>query len=116
MGKKLCVVCQKNKPRVPDINIQGRPIKRVCLDCHGRRLQGDLSIILKKEHNPSKTSLKIKDPKCFAQEMVGLGKTLAYCMKQAQEEFPEESANWTVQEIFEKGSSWAARNVIISET
>jgi len=40
--KKLCVVCGKNEAMVPDRNRPGRPIKRVCRQCHGARLADDL--------------------------------------------------------------------------
>jgi len=30
--KRLCIVCHKRQPAVPDRNVMGRPIKRVCLD------------------------------------------------------------------------------------
>lgn len=31
---KLCVRCGKNKPTVPDNTRMGRPILRVCSECH----------------------------------------------------------------------------------
>ena len=40
--KRMCIVCHKRPPAVPDRNVMGRPIKRVCLECHGERLRMDL--------------------------------------------------------------------------
>lgn len=46
-GKKLCIVCNERPREVPDRNcMPGRPIKRVCRQCHGERLRGDLNRIL----------------------------------------------------------------------
>lgn len=42
MTKRLCVVCGKRPPEVPDRERMGRPIKRVCLKCHRQRLLGDV--------------------------------------------------------------------------
>lgn len=39
---RKCIVCGKNPAAVPDRNRPGRPIKRVCLQCHARRLREDL--------------------------------------------------------------------------
>ena len=40
--KRMCIVCHKRPPAVPDRNVMGRPIKRVCLECHGEHLRMDL--------------------------------------------------------------------------
>lgn len=39
---KRCCVCHKRPAAVPDRTRQGRPIKRVCEECHRERLRGDL--------------------------------------------------------------------------
>jgi hypothetical protein len=46
---KVCVVCRERPPVVPDRDRPGRPIKRVCRECHVARLQQDLKHILKVE-------------------------------------------------------------------
>lgn len=43
---KLCVLCRKRPAAVPDRNVMGRPIRRVCRECHSGRLQGDLRTVL----------------------------------------------------------------------
>ena len=43
---KLCIVCRTRKPTLPDRNRMGRPIKRVCSECHRERLRGDLKQIM----------------------------------------------------------------------
>lgn len=40
--KRLCIVCRTRPAEVPDRNAMGYPIKKVCRQCHGDRLQGDL--------------------------------------------------------------------------
>lgn len=44
--KRVCIVCGENPSEVPDRNRMGRPIKRVCRQCHGDRLAGDLQRIM----------------------------------------------------------------------
>jgi len=39
---KKCIVCRVNPPTVPDRGKMGKPIKRICLQCHAKRLLGDL--------------------------------------------------------------------------
>ena len=41
MPTRLCVVCHKRQPVVPDRERMG-PIKRVCRECHLERLAGDV--------------------------------------------------------------------------
>lgn len=43
---KLCIVCGLRKAEVPDRETMGRPIKRVCRECHRGRLAGDAERIL----------------------------------------------------------------------
>lgn len=45
-NKKLCIVCGARPPEVPDRERMGRPIKRVCLECHRARLAGDARPII----------------------------------------------------------------------
>ena len=42
----LCVVCHTRKAEVPDRERMGRPVKRVCRECHAERLRGDVERIL----------------------------------------------------------------------
>lgn len=44
---RACIVCRIRKPAVPDRNVDGRPIKRLCLECHQGRLKGDIEVILR---------------------------------------------------------------------
>jgi len=46
MSKKMCEICGVNPATVPDRERMGRPINRVCGECHGLRLRGDLKRIL----------------------------------------------------------------------
>ena len=39
--KRLCILCHKYPPAVPDREQMGRQIKRVCLECHRNRLRAD---------------------------------------------------------------------------
>ncbi len=48
MAKKLCEVCRVNPATVPDRERMGRPIKRVCSECHADRLRGDWAVIMEK--------------------------------------------------------------------
>lgn len=48
-GVMKCIVCNVNEAEVPDRERMGRPIKRVCKQCHSDRLKGDLLHILKVE-------------------------------------------------------------------
>lgn len=36
-----CIVCRTRPAQVPDRERLGRPIKRVCRECHAARLRGD---------------------------------------------------------------------------
>lgn len=44
--KKKCELCGIHPAAVPDRERMGRPINRVCRECHRRRLQGDFRRIL----------------------------------------------------------------------
>lgn len=39
---KVCIICHERPPEVPDRAQMGRPIKRVCRQCHAERLRGDV--------------------------------------------------------------------------
>lgn len=43
---KLCIMCNKNKATIPDRNVQGRPIKKICNSCHAQRLSNDIKGII----------------------------------------------------------------------
>lgn len=49
MTKKLCVICKTRPATVPDRNRPGRPINRLCSECHATRLQEDFVKLCKKE-------------------------------------------------------------------
>lgn len=48
MTKKLCEICHARPAEVPDRNRMGRPVKRICRECHALRLAGDLKEILRR--------------------------------------------------------------------
>jgi hypothetical protein len=48
MAKRPCIICRKNPAELPDRNVMGRPIKRVCRECHADRLRGDMKRILER--------------------------------------------------------------------
>jgi len=45
----LCVICRSRKATVPDRERMGRPVKRVCRECHTERLRRDLARVLELE-------------------------------------------------------------------
>lgn len=45
---KMCIVCGERKAELPDRNVMGRPIKRVCKECHAGRLRSDIQAIMLK--------------------------------------------------------------------
>ena len=46
MSKKMCEVCHKNTAEVPDRERMGRPINRICRECHAKRLRGDMGVVV----------------------------------------------------------------------
>lgn len=44
-----CILCHEREATVPDRDRPGRPIKRVCRECHVKRLQDDLRRVLELE-------------------------------------------------------------------
>jgi hypothetical protein len=46
MSKKMYEICGEKPATVPDRERMGRPIKRVCLSCHSRRLIDDMKYIV----------------------------------------------------------------------
>lgn len=46
---KLCVRCGKNKPTVPDNTRMGRPILRVCSECHAIGLRNSFEFYLQQQ-------------------------------------------------------------------
>ena len=54
----LCIICRKRKAELPDRNYQGigRPIKKICKECHSERLKGDLVGILETERKRRPTN------------------------------------------------------------
>lgn len=49
MTPKPCIICGTNPATIPDRNVPGRPIKRICSRCHGLRLAGDFVEIARLE-------------------------------------------------------------------
>ena len=47
--KASCIVCHEREAVLPDRNNPGRPVKRICRQCHADRLIGDLKAILVEE-------------------------------------------------------------------
>jgi hypothetical protein len=47
---KLCELCQERPASIPDRNREGRPINRICSQCHRIRLAGDLRNVLVVEY------------------------------------------------------------------
>ena len=56
--KRLCIVCRQRPAAVPDRERMGRPILRVCRECHAERLGGDLRRILALTAGPSAAAEK----------------------------------------------------------
>lgn len=44
--KKRCELCDERPAAVPDRNRMGRPIKRICRECHAARLRGDIQYVM----------------------------------------------------------------------
>jgi hypothetical protein len=61
-----CIICRERPAQVPDRERMGRPIKRVCRQCHVVRLQQDLKQILdehtRKRMNEKEAHQKIEIP------------------------------------------------------
>lgn len=51
---KLCKLCKKRPAEIPDRNIQGRPIKSICKQCHVERIKQDMARIVKQHDNMKK--------------------------------------------------------------
>ncbi len=47
MSKKMCEICGKNPAEVPDRERMGRPINRICGECHAKRLKMDIQDLTK---------------------------------------------------------------------
>lgn len=50
---KKCTICGVRDAELPDRDQPGRPIKALCRQCHGERLQGDLERIMQR-HQPER--------------------------------------------------------------
>jgi hypothetical protein len=48
---RLCIICKSRPAAVPDRMRTGKPIKRVCKECHSQRLRGDLVKIIEANIN-----------------------------------------------------------------
>lgn len=47
-----CVLCKQREAKVPDREREGRPIKRLCRECHAARLAGDMKNLLAYNFDP----------------------------------------------------------------
>ena len=56
--KRKCIVCWTNDAEVPDRDQGGigRPIKKVCRECHSKRLARDLECILARHYEKKEGS------------------------------------------------------------
>lgn len=59
---RICFLCGEKPAAVPDRECMGRPIKRVCRDCHQARLRGDLKKILAARAKRTTDSLNTPSP------------------------------------------------------
>jgi len=50
---KICTICHKRPTQVPNRNIPGRPIKRICQKCHEEQLRKDLQNVLARNKTKS---------------------------------------------------------------
>ena len=50
MAKRMCIICRERPAELPDRNAMGRPIEKVCRQCHGDRLRGDVARVLEKHY------------------------------------------------------------------
>lgn len=46
MSKKKCEICGQRPATVPDRDRPGRPVSRICSECHRSRLAGDMKIVM----------------------------------------------------------------------
>jgi hypothetical protein len=53
-----CRLCRSRPAAVPDRNIMGRPIKRICFVCHQQRLLDDLEDIMLQREQERKERAK----------------------------------------------------------
>ena len=52
-----CILCNVNEAVVPDRERMGRPIKRVCRECHADRLREDWIAIMSRRKKDETTKL-----------------------------------------------------------
>ena len=69
---RKCILCRERPAEVPDREQMGRLIKRVCRQCHGERLRGDLVEVLKVQT----TVVEEIDLPAFIMERVARGETV----------------------------------------
>ena len=62
---KMCELCKTRPATVPDRNCMGRPINRVCSDCHAARLRGDLINVVKSHNKKFENGWGKKQPQPF---------------------------------------------------
>ena len=46
VSKKKCEICGQRPATVPDRERQGRPVNRICSECHRSRLAEDMKIVM----------------------------------------------------------------------
>jgi len=55
-----CILCGENRATIPDRSRMGRPIMRVCKQCHTARLTNDLALI--EQHRKKQKALEGSKP------------------------------------------------------
>ena len=45
-SERACILCRRRPAELPDRERMGRPIKRVCRECHRERLRGDMARVV----------------------------------------------------------------------
>lgn len=49
---RSCILCRQRPAAVPDRNRPGRPVKRICRECHAERIANDLWDALRRSVPP----------------------------------------------------------------
>ena len=59
---KMCIICKKNPATVPDRNTMNRQ-KKLCSECHSKRLRSDLVNIVKLHNKALETRPRVHHSK-----------------------------------------------------
>jgi hypothetical protein len=60
--QRMCTLCGKEPAEVPDREKGGGPIKAICRSCHGKRLMGDMRVIMEQARRRSSDLLSTEEP------------------------------------------------------